>query len=736
MTTPPYAEMSPPAHSTEKLATLCIVAGWFALVALGLALAVRTATEPPVWDALSYVQKAYGFWHMFADGKFINPFDLPMAVRPPGTILMAYPFGWSDDFRWFYFRSCIFPIGLLIAAVYIAASSQQVTRTGWWIVAAFAVALAGMPIFYQFQANDVLPGAVYWGLVDGFQAGLSAIAAAAILRSVATRSVAWSVAAAAAGGFCLWIKPSGLALIAIVGMTWVLLAGSSIGWNVTTLRHDRNVRRFIVRSFAVATVIFITAVGLVFTSSYFSADNIAFGKRALVILKREFFSAISFSFLAQLVRTSLGFVVPALLAIGLFVSLLRRDSLAHALSAVICLLIGIWLWFFETDAGQIRYFLPCITMAFIVLLPPLLRWLQTIKSSVAYGLMTVAVAPTLITTVLLLSPSPGITWQRALGINLHANDYRAENLQARDLISALQAEGATRAKIYLSNTTSVLRNLQSVWDYARVAGPRVPEITAVVPIDWQRPSTLRSEDLLRSNFIAAENIRDAQARETVLAQRKVTDFPALASLVDAWVSGLGENDGVAVVSETRVKLLRVIDPVKLDAALARLEADYDLPEAYRAANPQRWWSRDDLASRRGNMLAAPVGFRATPDGPVLRSVLAAEMHASDMGPQLSLWLESAPEDTLDHEWRIFAHALNAAGEIVGNAESSLLPGRGPSPDKNVRAYTVSFPPLPPTATTVAFGIFKPHDGTIDFTVADGGARDWNDKRLILPLSGQ
>ena len=100
-----------------KAAPLAAMGLWLAAITLGLALAARTAADPPVWDALSYVQKAFGFWQAVGVHKLVNPFDLPMTLRPPGTILMSYPFGWSDDFRWFYFRSCFIPIALFAGAV-------------------------------------------------------------------------------------------------------------------------------------------------------------------------------------------------------------------------------------------------------------------------------------------------------------------------------------------------------------------------------------------------------------------------------------------------------------------------------------------------------------------------------------------------------------------------------------------------------------------------------------------
>ena len=76
----------------KAVPNLCAGLG-LVIIAVGLALAASAATEPPVWDSLSYVQKGFSFWQAVGVGKWFNPFNLPMTVRPPGTILMSYPFG-------------------------------------------------------------------------------------------------------------------------------------------------------------------------------------------------------------------------------------------------------------------------------------------------------------------------------------------------------------------------------------------------------------------------------------------------------------------------------------------------------------------------------------------------------------------------------------------------------------------------------------------------------------------
>jgi hypothetical protein len=706
------------------------VAVWLAIVATGFALAAMAAMEPPVWDALSYVLKAYSFWQAVDTGKLFDPFALPMTVRPPGTILMSYPFGWSDNFHWFYFRSLFFPVVLLIAAVYIAGWSRHLTRAGHWMLASLALVLAGMPILYQFQVNTDLPMAAAWGLVDGFLAGVCAVAAAAAVRSVAERSTAWSIVAAVAGGLGLWIKPYGLALMVLVGASWLLLVGSSLGWRLTDLRHDAALRRFVSVSLVTALACFAVAVGLAFRSDYFSLDNIIFGRRVLTILEGEFSTPITVDMLVATMRVSFGFTVPVVALAGLVATVRSRAGAGSAIAAVLCALVGIWLY----EPGQVRYSLPFGTMAFILLLPALMKWLQTLKPVAALAGVGAAVVPTLVITALLLAPRAPDAWQRALGISLHVNDFQAENEQAAAFLDQLRTEGKDFATVYFSDTTPALRNLVAVWDNSNVTWQDAPRVTALLPLDWQRATTIHVDDLLGSDAIAVEFVRDEKARAAILAERRIPNHPALARLFNAWASGLSEADGITVVSETRVRLARIVDRSKFDAALARLEADYDMPQAYRDANPQRWWSAAELAARQPAP-AATITFHRITDPTKTLSLHVADVTQDSSGLQAAFWIEQPAPGVLEGKWYLFGHLLDDAGKMVANVQVDVFADAAPTAERTIRSYRLFYPNRPPKAVTLAFGLYKPSEPEPDlgFFIADQGTRDWEGRRVIVPL---
>lgn len=703
-------------------------AAWFALVLAGLAAAALHATEPPVWDALSYVQKALTFWQAIDIGKPFNPFDLPLTVRPPGTILMSYPFGWSDDFRWFYFRSCAIPVGLLMLAVFVGGWSRDATSRTRWTLTALALGLAGMPILYQFQFTDETWPAS-WGLVDGFLAGVAALAAAAVNRSAAARSIGWAVTAAALGAFCLLIKPSGLALMGLTGAAWLAISGQ--GWSWRALKESTVERRFVLISALTAMLIFAAVTAACFTSAYFSPENIAFGQRVLKVFGTGIINSAD---AASLFRKTFGYVTPVVILGGLVLAARSRSTRGAAVAATLCLVSGLWFWLTQTEVSQIRYFLPFATMAFVLLVPAVLHWAQSLSAKTHRAVVAVAVAPALLTAVLLVTPAPA-GLQNALGINLTTNAFEPENNQAADFLNQLEAEGVKNATLYVTDTTPAMRNFISVATYPNLTAPMRPQVFVIAPVDWQTPNATRMEDLLRSDFVAFQPVTDTQRRETALAHVDVPDFAAETDLINAWLSSLTAADGIAVISETRVRLLRVTDRGLFDAALARLEQAHRWPPSYYAANPPRWWSATDLAARLKDQTSpiANVAFHRDNE-----TVAALSLHSVETeiltagGLRLNLWFERDPATT-GEGWRIFAHLLDAKGEIIANSEKPLATDTSPDAEKTLRYQAVAFPNVPPTAVAVAFGFLRTDGATPAFLAADGGPRDWNGHRLIVPL---
>ena len=148
------------------------------------------SAQPPLYDPLGYMLKAKHFWEAVEQGKPFNPMNLDPVSRPPGTVLMTYPFGFSDNFLGFHFRSVFLPILCMVMAVYIVAGATKSEANTVWS-AAIAVLFSTLPMFYHLDLIDETWGPVRWGLVDNFQAGIAAMAAAAAVRSTVKKSQVW-----------------------------------------------------------------------------------------------------------------------------------------------------------------------------------------------------------------------------------------------------------------------------------------------------------------------------------------------------------------------------------------------------------------------------------------------------------------------------------------------------------------------------------------------------------------
>jgi len=176
---------------------------------------------PPTYDALVYFEKGKNVWEHLSPKNFVNPLNVESAYRPPATVLMSFPFGYHEDFHGFYFRSIFIPVLCFIVAVSIAGFSSGNTTFQVWLVCCEAIFLSSIPFFYHFEYTDnsLHSAAVpisYWGLVDAFLGGISALAAAACVRGIQKLSLKWFTLAFFLASLCILIKPAGLSTMALI----------------------------------------------------------------------------------------------------------------------------------------------------------------------------------------------------------------------------------------------------------------------------------------------------------------------------------------------------------------------------------------------------------------------------------------------------------------------------------------------------------------------------------------
>src|SRR2546421_239394 len=209
---PASAPHDPQRRGFVKLKEQLPMIGLIALL-LVLALAIwsriSVSKMPPLYDGLSYAQKANYFWAAVRQGYWFDPLNIEPVIRPPGTVVFSYPLGWTQDFRTYYFNIIYFPIAIFVAALWLIGRPfcRNIAETG--VLAALCATLATLPIFYHLEPNPQIADPINLGQMDAAFAAVAGLAAALTIRGVWELRLSWTVAGIAAGAFSALIKPAG-----------------------------------------------------------------------------------------------------------------------------------------------------------------------------------------------------------------------------------------------------------------------------------------------------------------------------------------------------------------------------------------------------------------------------------------------------------------------------------------------------------------------------------------------
>lgn len=707
---------------------------WLLFLAGALWWHVQRTQQPPSFDAFSYFQKGQNFWANFHRPKLENPFNLEPTFRPPGTVVMSYPFGFSKDFHGFYFRSVYLPILCLAIATYLAAYRRGAPRFHNWNLALMAMFLASLPTFYHFDAFTPNPSAMYFGLVDNFLGGVAALAAGAIVRSLRNLSLRWIATGASLGGFCLWVKPSGAFVMASLGVGWSLAMLALLAFDAYTDRQclKRGLWRGLLLFAAIYTVFVLPTV----LSHYLGRENFAYGQKAFQVLEFDYGFRGDYRTVLWFINSILGCVLPlSTIALWLLAVLHHKkggeagnttdDRNGLFIFVLVCAAVGIWFWIYATGGTQVRYFIPFGLMAIIGSVP-LLRLLEEPPRWTAAALRILWLLPVLNLSLLLLLPHPALEWQARSGMTLHIN--LPETSQALALKEEVQKNGKN-AVVYSFDAATAASAFAGVSGYDAAINPNAPHFTVVFPVDWVRRSSYRLDEILSADYILFAPIRDVARKEQALSRPDVPDFYHQALLFSAWFTDLGNDEGVEVVSETSDRLLRIADPSKLELSLNQLLQRHSWPEPFLEANPKHWWTRKEMLRRleADQPIIANVRF-----GELLK-VEAVSLHQDGAQTKLLLWwdwLNKPPEK----DWRLFIHTLDEQGSILAGQEISLGKRTPLSPQSPIQFNSVDL--YPPSNGKVAakfgMGVYRGEKSGNVLLTADQGVRDWGNSRVIIP----
>ncbi len=728
---------------SESLRTskqLFVLLLWVVFIGCAFWWHAQQSQQPPIGDAATYFQKAYNFWVQVHQHKLFNPFNVVQTIRPPGTILMSYPFGFNVDYRGFYFRSIFLPVLLLVLAVVLGGYRRDLDSKSKWHLVLYAAFLSSFPCFYEFELTWDLPSPAYWGLVDNFLAGVAALATAVIIRSVWTQSYAWLSLGVILSSLCLMIKPAGAFVMMLNGLTWFGLTVLNLRLVWRSPDERKRMIRWLLKGMTIFAFFYMVVLVGSFTSHYLSPQNLAFGKTAINILQMEW--SLSWAVLLNVIKMGVGypFVIWLLLMIICVGNHLLRICMdvnaflwhkpfliGLAISSCIILAFGIWFWIFGTGVGQIRYSIPFALMAAILALPSVLSTVRATSNWSLSILSVLMIAPIINMGLLLPQSEPSIEWQKWSGVNLTSGAYDPVIEQAQNFVNEIKKDGRDVA-LYSMPMNLVDADFQSVVDYAQIAKPQIPLISIFRPVDWKRPTAFRKEEMLEADFLLFQPIHDSTASAAIFATSSIDDLNLEIYLFQAWATQLTTSEGVTIVSDSpKARILRITNPNLLESAFDKLVANHHWRRTFIEENPKRRYSEKEL--KAALLLNLPnlenVNFEER------FHLRALSISSTGDNTTLSVWWKPL-SPLIERDWTFFIHSIDDENNMVlnnrilirFNRSLSLLPGE-------VLFDQITFRnPRENGIDRLAVGFIRPNQ-KIPF--ADKGNRDWGNRRVIVPL---
>ncbi len=548
---------------------------WVACIGILVWQHVCASPQPPLYDALSHMQKAKGFWDNIAQGWPHNPFNIEPSIRPPGTVLLSYPFGFSVDYHGFLFRSVFVPFIIWIIAILIASLPvrSKIKPITFWPSILGVFLLGPMPFFFQFE----IPTDTYWGLVDGFLASMAALAVACAGRSFIKKSRTWVVLAVLVATFCTIIKPSGSIVLLLTAIFW---CGTTL---LPIISKDSLESRENFNFWLFGTIVFILIGGVVswllLHTSYLSQEVQSFFKQVMKILQNEFGMALTFPFFVSTLHSLFGPQLYIMVILGGFFnwgdkknnSNFEPPSWVLLIGSFLFLIIGGWFWIVLSGVSQLRYFYPFALMILIPIVIITFRRIYSTFSSLGnfpvWVISLASIIPSINLLCLLLIQNPNNEWQKISGVSMKIGSGGSGTQIAKQLLKELTKTNKS-AMVYCISNTVECYSFNCYGLYQNIINPTAVHFTSVLPIDWQRPTTYRIPEIMSSDYILFQPISGLY-QEEILSLKKTNSLGEEQLVFEAFLSSLNPENGLQTMFENKFcRLSKITDKHRLKVAFS------------------------------------------------------------------------------------------------------------------------------------------------------------------------
>jgi hypothetical protein len=704
---------------------------------------VSVSDQPLIGDGRGYWLKARTFWNLAANGAWFNPFNIEPTVRPPGTILMSYPFGFSESIKGFLFRSVFFPISLSLLGVQVAGRLTKQSAGRGIDLACIAAFVCSAPLFYHFEYVPDRPSPAYWGMVDNFIGGTAALTVALALYASLRSSKSAALGAGLLASLCFCTKPTGLIVVLLAGLVWIVVAA------VFAARSSSHVdpRAPDLRSLIIGLSIYcVVAAPFIivgrFFSQYFSAENISYGDRVVGFL-RDAWPLPAFGTSLHNVQMTLGPLVTLSIVVTLVFGVLRsrtiragQVSLARGIVAIgtVCgllfILSGIWFWLIYTGGSQVRYFYPFIMPGLVALVPVALELMSEAGPNAKVILRALLVLPAVNLTMLLATLHPSPTWQTMTGVNVGMTDVTDDMSISKALLRSVRERG--RDVVLYEDMSGRGGIMDRYWGFEISANPSLPNVHVVNPIDYVRTSTFRVREVADADFLLFRTLRASELISQRLSTDASTDFESEERIFQAWASSLNSADGVRIFAETDdLRLLQIVDHSKLEQSLANLVVAHKWRSVFTNANPQTWWPEKEILERPNLILGhdGPVRFGDKFEVRAVASTLESDQIT------VEFWWRRIANAEMSDNWYFFVHELDGAGVTVAHRNVRLREFVGGNPSSEYMIQSLIVPiSSHEVPKDLAVGIFQLVGGKAESLAADSGNRDWGNHRVIIHVA--
>ncbi len=566
------------------------------LVVIGFGIHRKSAVTaiPPTHDSFHYYLKSKGVWEQLRHGAILNTLNVAEPVmRPPGGVLVSYPFGFSKDYRGFFFRNAFMPIVIFASALWLLALHFTVPGRQRWMASAFIGGFSSFSMFYHFTFNPEIDGRweFYhpWGMQDCLLASAGVLATVLLTLSARKRSLLLSILGAVVGSWMLLIKPAGALLMVLVFWLWIAEV-LILHWPLRRAWcNDRGLRQYIVSTSVIIGILFSATVILSVSTKYLSAETRSLFTSGLKLVL-DFTHPLSPGLMNQLVLPSLGWhwFVFLVVAIAVLAVTHFRDAVKGCatpenwrLPAVLVGFSGGLYWWICTAGQQVRYLFPFLLILVAGILPDLLLLTRRFRLWSCWVLGLGSLVPTILVTGLVFAKHPSLELQRAIGVSVTTDGLKEDAAIASHVMADARARQTLTCGYLLTDDAS-FAVIHSITELERSLEPDKPFVAWYASWDWQRGFLVSRAELLRSSYVL---FRRATANaDAILKQEDLTTWTSEAAFFKVWLEQLGEQDGVRLVMRDKLCLLEIVDWLKFDHAFESMMAGRKWRDAFIAEN--------------------------------------------------------------------------------------------------------------------------------------------------------